>query len=84
MKTIKLTEQSSLQALLEENAGEEVVVLRDGHAVALLVPFDDDDLDLYAREHDPAFIASIARARQQSAAGKSVGHDELKKQLGVE
>ena len=61
---------------------EGVVVVCDGHAVALVVPFDDDDLQWYARERDPAFLASLARARQQVREGKTVRHGDLKRELG--
>ena len=48
------------------------MALTDGHAVALVVPFDDDDAEWYERERDPAFIASIAEARKQIREGKSL------------
>ena len=63
---------------------EEVLVLRDGHPVALLTPFDDDDLEWYLRERDPAFIESIARARKQIAEGDTVSLEELKREFGIE
>jgi antitoxin (DNA-binding transcriptional repressor) of toxin-antitoxin stability system len=85
MKTISLNDRLSLDDVLRDVArDEEIVILRDGHAVALLTPFDDDDVEWYARERAPAFLDSIARARQQVADGKVVGHDELKRQLGIE
>ena len=83
MKTINLTDTSSLEDVLKQAHEEETVVLRNGHAVALVVPFDDEDMAWYARERDPAFIDSIAKARAQAAAGKTVGHAELKRQLGL-
>jgi len=83
MKTINVTDKSSLEEWLKHTPDEELVVLRDGHAVALLVPFDDEDLQWYARERDPTFIRSIERARQQAAARQTIGHEELKKELGL-
>jgi hypothetical protein len=44
---------------------------------------DDDDLQWYARERDPAFLASLARARQQVREGKTIRHDDLKRELGI-
>ena len=55
MKTIVLQDNFSAEDLLKHGVDEEVLVFRNGHAVALLVPFDDDDADWYARERDPAF-----------------------------
>lgn len=84
MKTIELKDAPNLAEVLGQSAGEEVVVIRDGHAVALVVPFDDSDLEWYGRERDPEFVESIARARRQVAAGQTVGHAELKRQLGMD
>lgn len=83
MKTVRITKRSSLEGLLHKSKNEEVLLLRDGHAVALVVPFDDEDAEWYAREHDPEFIASIARARRQVAEGKVVRHEDLKRKLGI-
>ena len=83
MKTVDAKDAATLVEVLSRSPGEEVVVVRDGHAVALVVPFDDDDLAWYARERDPAFIESIARGRQEVADGKTVGHADLKKRLGL-
>jgi len=79
MKTVTVTGSSPLEEALGE--GEEVLLVRDGHAVALVVPFDDEDLEWYARERDPAFIASIAEARKQVEQGRTMGHRELKSML---
>ena len=84
MKTIHCTEDSPWDDLLREAAQEEIVLVRDGHAVALITPFDDDDLRWYARERDPAFLASLATARQQVRAGRTVRHGDLKRELGIE
>jgi len=83
MKMLDLKDAATLAGVLRENPGEEVVLVRDGHAVALLVPFDDADLEWYGRERNPEFIDSIAQARQQVAARQTVSHDELKKRLGL-
>ena len=47
-------------------------------------PFDDDDLAWYARRRDPAFLASLAKARGQVEEGESVSHEDLKKELGLD
>ncbi len=84
MKQVELTSDLKLDTLVQQMNGEEVVLTRQGHAVALLSEFDDDELYWYQREHDPEFIASIAAAREEVAQGKTISHDELKKQLGIE
>jgi hypothetical protein len=83
MKTVDLRDEASLAQVLSQNQDEDVVIVRDGRAVALVVPFDDEDLEWYARERDPAFIESIDRARRQVADGNTVTHAELKKRLGL-
>jgi hypothetical protein len=61
-----------------------MLVLRDGRPVVLMTPFDEEDLAWYAREHDPAFLASLAKARGQVERGNTVSHRDLKTQLGVD
>ena len=58
----------------------DVLVMRDGHMVALLMPFDDD-LEWYARERDPEFLASLSRARRQVQEGRTITHGDLKRSL---
>ena len=84
MKKIELATPTASEQAIRDGQLEEVVVLRDGRPVALVIPFDDDDLEWYARERDPAFIESIARAREQAKSGQTVSHDELKANLGLE
>ena len=83
MKTLKWTDPSSADAALQQAQNEEVIVVRDGHPVALVTPMDDEELSWYLRERDPAFIESIARARADVAAGKSTSHDNLKREFGL-
>jgi hypothetical protein len=84
MKTVAWNENTSCAEIVRQAEHEDVVLDRDGHAVALITPFDDDDLEWYVREHDPAFLDSIARAREQVAEQRSVSHEELKRELGIE
>ena len=77
MKTIELdSADASARAIADGQVGD-VVVLRNGQPVAIVVPFDADDLTWYAAETDPAFIRSIATARAQVAAGQTVSHEQL-------
>jgi antitoxin (DNA-binding transcriptional repressor) of toxin-antitoxin stability system len=83
MKTITLKDVGSSDEAIRQGQVEEVIVFRDGKPVALVIPFDDDDLEWYAAERDPAFIESIARAREQAKAGQTVSHEQLKARLGL-
>ena len=44
MKTVVWTEHTAWEATVRQAEQEDVLVIRDGHVVALLMPFDDDDL----------------------------------------
>ncbi len=84
MKTVSWTANSSWDELLSQMGEEDVLVLRDGHPVALVTPFDDEDLAWYARERDPAFLESLARARTQIQESRIISHEDLKKELGLD
>jgi PHD/YefM family antitoxin component YafN of YafNO toxin-antitoxin module len=84
MKQIELTKDMGLEQIVQQAQQEDVVLTRQGHAVALVSEIDDEELYWYAREHDPEFLASIQRAREQVKQGQSVSHEELKRQLGIE
>jgi len=84
VKTVPCTDITSCDEIVRQAEHDDLILTRDGHAVALVMPFDDDDLEWYARERAPAFLASIARARQQVEAGSTTSHADLKKELGLE
>jgi hypothetical protein len=83
MKTVTWTDNTSWEEAIQEAEREEVLVMRGGHAVALVVPFDDDDLQWYGQERDPHFIASLAEARGQVREGRTVAHNDLRRELGL-
>jgi hypothetical protein len=84
LRTVTWTENASLDEVLRDAGQEDVVVLRDGHPLVLITPFDDDDLAWYAREHDPAFLESLVEARRQVEQQSTVSHSDLKKELGFD
>lgn len=84
MKTVEWTDDLSLEKILGSGDQDEVILMKDGHAVALVTPFDDEDLEWFARERDPAFLASIAEARRQVEQGRTTTHADLKRQLGLD
>jgi hypothetical protein len=63
VKTVTWTENTPWEETVRQAEQEEVLVVRDGHAVAMFVPFDDDDLEWYTQERDPAFLKSLVQAR---------------------
>jgi hypothetical protein len=84
IKRVEVTAELTVDKVVQQMKGERIVLTREGHAVALLCKMDDDELYWMERENDPAFIASIAKARKQVAKGKTITHDELKKRLGIQ
>jgi antitoxin (DNA-binding transcriptional repressor) of toxin-antitoxin stability system len=83
MKTVEVADKIASERALRDGENEEVVVLRDGKPVALIVPFDEDDLLWYDAEHRDEFIQSIDRARQQVRSGDTISHEQLASELGV-
>ena len=83
MKTIELADAASGERAIREGQTEDVLVTRDGRPVALVAPFDEDESAWYARENDPQFIQSIARAREQVKSGRTVSHEQLNAELGT-
>jgi hypothetical protein len=83
MKTIVVTHETPDRRRASRQLRRDVLVVRAARAVALLIPFDDDDVEWYVRERDPKFIASIAEAQKQVVEGKTISHDELLGRLGM-
>jgi hypothetical protein len=83
MKTVTVSDERRLRDVIGKGVKRDVLVERNGRAIALIVPFDDDDRYWYARERDPAFVKSISKARKHIREGKSISHEELKVKLGL-
>jgi mRNA-degrading endonuclease RelE of RelBE toxin-antitoxin system len=84
MKQVEITPGLELDTVLQQIKDEDIVLMRQGHAIALLCDFDDDDLYWYGREQDPQFQASLKQAREQAAQGQAVALQDLKKQLEIQ
>ncbi len=84
MKTVELTTSGAIERAVADGQREDVVILRDGQPVAIITPFDADALYWYKREHDPEFIASIARGRADVAAGRTISQEDLVRKLGLD
>lgn len=81
MKTIRWTDAASAEDALRQARDEEVLVVRDGHPVAMVLPMDQDEWDWYVREQDANFIKSIAEARKDVAEGHVTRHEDLRATL---
>jgi hypothetical protein len=84
VRAVVWSQDTSWHDVLRQAAEEDVIVLRDGHPFILMTPFDDVDLAWYARERDPAFLESLAKAREQVEDGKTVNRENLKRGLGLD
>lgn len=77
MKTIVASKELTSEDLIDQVQNDQVVLLRGGKPAAVVMSLDDDDLEWLARELDPEFIASIARAREDVRLGKGVSHEDV-------
>ena len=84
MKQIEVSNVTGLEEILQHAKQGDVVLTRQGHAVAVVSEIDDTELYWYDREREPEFLASIQRARDQVKHGDAIAHDDLKRELGIE
>ncbi|MBK8045996.1 MAG: type II toxin-antitoxin system Phd/YefM family antitoxin [Anaerolineales bacterium] len=78
MRQISLSEvKDQLSRYIREAAKEEIIIMRHGKPAGVLIGFESEDewFD-YRIEHDPAFRARIARARQQLMIGQGVALED--------
>jgi antitoxin (DNA-binding transcriptional repressor) of toxin-antitoxin stability system len=82
MKTIDLSEATA--SLRDYAQGGDPIVLTDGgHAIAALVPIDDDDAESLTLSLSPKFQAMIERSRHEHRAGASLSAEEVRRALGL-
>lgn len=84
MKVIELSKcPPSLQSLLAMVEREDVILTIDGHAIARLEKFTDEDWGDWLFKHDPKVIreAKATRERLKRCEGKKI--DEVAEELGI-
>ena len=84
MKTLNVTKELSSEDVVREAQDTEVILMSNGHPVALVSALDDEELYWLKRERSPEFIESIKRAREQVTNGQTYSHEEVVKLLGIE
>jgi prevent-host-death family protein len=79
MKRVALAEvKNDLSKYLRLAESEEIVITKHGKPAGVLVGFaSEDDWFDYKLEHDPRFLARIAKARQSLQGGKGIKLEEL-------
>lgn len=69
---------------LDQCKDEPIVVTRDDHAVAVLVPVaEDEDLDSLVLAHTPGFHRLLEDAERRIQETGGITHEELCARLGV-
>ncbi len=79
MKQIALSDvKDDLSKFLRLAAKEEIIITRHGKPAGILIGFNsEDDWFDYKLEHDPHFLARIARARESLRRGKGTKLEDL-------
>jgi len=84
MKRIEVTQATnSLGEYACELEQEPLVLTKAGHAIAVLLPIDDDDLESLALSLSPKFQAMIERARAEYRNSASLSADDVRRELGI-
>ncbi len=79
MKEVPLSEvKDELSRYLREAEQEPVVITRHGKAAGVLIGFEsEDDWFDFRLEHDPRFLARVARARASLRRGRGIKIEDL-------
>jgi hypothetical protein len=82
MRKIEINQATSpLGQYARELESGPLVLTKDGHAVAALLPIDDADLQSLALSLSPRFQAVIDKARAEYREGRSLSSDEVRRAL---
>ncbi len=84
MKVIELNKRPpSLPRLLEAVQSEDILLTRNGHAIARLEKFTDEDWEDWLFEHDPKVIRQAQAASERLKRGEGKTLDEVAKALNI-
>ena len=84
MKTLNVTKELSSEDVVREAQDSEVILMSNGHPVALVSALDDEELGWLEYERSPEFAAAMQRAREQVAKGQTYSHEDVVKMLGID
>ena len=83
MRVIDIRDQElTVDDLVSAVADEDVVLMRNGHALARVERLDDDGWDDWLFEHSPEAIRAAER-RKAGKRGERVSIEQLRKELGA-
>jgi hypothetical protein len=84
MKRIEITQATnSLGQYARELEAEPLLLTEGGHAVAALLPIDDEGLESLVLSLNPRLQAIIEQARAESREGCGITADEARRVLGM-
>ena len=83
MRSLDLSEVSALAPHLQPGAHEPLVLTKDGHAVAAVVPADDDDVESLLLSNNPQFQAILERSQQRLESEGGLSSAEVRQRLGL-
>ena len=83
MKIAPLAEvKDRFSAYIDESSESPVVIIRNGHLVAMIVGIaDEDDLDSLLLAHNPRFVQLVEEARQHVRVTGGVSLADFRKRL---
>ena len=85
MRKIKFAQSTnSLGQYARQLEEEPLILTKNGHAIAALLPIDDADLESIALSLSSKFQAMIEHAREEHRNGASRSADEVRRELGIE
>lgn len=77
--------KAKLSAYLKASEEELVVITRNGKAIAILLPIEDEEeLERLVVAYSRQFQAILQTARQEIASGVGITHDEFWEDMGDE
>jgi hypothetical protein len=83
MKSLDLSEVSALAPHVQSGAHEPLLVTKDGHTIAAVVPADDDDVESLLLSINPQFQAILERSQQRLLSEGGLSSAEVRQRLGL-
>ena len=83
MKSLDLSEVSALAPHLQSDAQEPLLLTKNGHTVAAVVPADDDDVESMLLSINPQFQAILERSQQRLESEGGLSSAEVRERLGL-
>jgi hypothetical protein len=83
MKSIDLADVAAFSPHLQTGACEPLLVTKNGHTIAAVVPIDERDVEDLLLSVNPQFQASLERSQGRLDIEGSMTSDEARRRLGL-